>query len=166
MSSFSSSIGPGLRLGYAVVPRDLIHAATTIKALIDNGLPWLEQATLARFIRDGSLANHLKRIRQLYRKRRDALIRALHSHFGAVEISGAESGMHLAWRLPADVGAAESVQGAARSRGVGVYPLRDSPAYLYEHMVDYDRILLLGYGSLAEGLIEEGVAELSAALRP
>jgi len=95
MSSFSASIGPGLRLGYMVVPRDLIGAANTIKALTDNGLPWLEQATLAAFIRDGSLANHLRRIRHTYRGRRDALIAALHRHFGKVEISSAECGEHL-----------------------------------------------------------------------
>lgn len=164
MSSFSRSIGPGLRLGYVVVPRDLIRAATTIKALTDNGLPWLEQATLAGFIRDGSLVNHLKRIRYTYRRRRDALIRALHSHFGDVEISGAESGMHLVWRLPRDLWPAHELQMTARSSGVGVYSLQDSPTHLYEHMEDRDRILLLGYTSLTEEQIEQGVARLAAAV--
>lgn len=164
MSSFSRSIGPGLRLGYVVVPRDLIRAATTLKALTDNGLPWLEQATLAQFIRDGSLAHHLKRIRYTYRRRRDALVRALHSHFGNVEISGAESGMHLVWRLPRNLSPAHELQLTARSCGVGVYCLQDSPAYLYEHMKDCERILLLGYTSLTEEQIEEGVAALAQAV--
>ena len=163
MSSFSHSIGPGLRLGYVVVPRDLIRAATTIKALTDNGLPWLEQATLARFIRDGSLVNHLKRIRHTYGRRRDTLIRALHSHFGDVDISGAESGMHLVWRLPPELSPAHEFQATARSCGVGVYSLQDSPAYLYEHMEDRDRILLLGYPPLTEEQIEQGIARLAAA---
>jgi GntR family transcriptional regulator/MocR family aminotransferase len=161
MSSFSRSIGPGLRLGYVVVPRDLIRAATTLKALTDNGLPWLEQATLARFIRDGSLTHHLKRIRYTYKRRRDALVRALHSHFGEVEISGAESGMHLVWRLPRHLSPAHELQLTARSFGVGVYCLQDSPAYLYEHIADCERILLLGYTSLTEKQIEEGVASLA-----
>lgn len=164
MSSFSRSIGPGLRLGYMVVPRALIGAATTVKALTDNGLPWLEQATLAAFIRDGSLANHLRRIRHTYRGRRDALIAALHRHFGEVDISGAECGEHLLWRLPRDLPPAQEVQAIARSRGVGVYCLRDSPAWLYEHMEDRDRILLLGYPALTEGPIGEGVAALAATL--
>lgn len=164
MSSFSHSIGPGLRLGYVVVPRELIRAATTIKALIDNGLPWLEQATLAQFIRDGSLVNHLKRIRHTYRSRRDALIRALHSHFGDVQISGAESGLHLVWSLPLEFPPAQEFQLMARSRGVGVYPLQDSPACFYDHMERRDRLLLLGYASLAEAQIEQGVARLAAAL--
>jgi len=165
MSSFSRSIGPGLRLGYVVVPRDLIRAATTLKGLTDNGLPWLEQATLARFIRDGSLVHHLKRIRYTYRRRRDALVRALHSHFGDIEISGAESGMHLVWRLPRHLPPAHELQVTARSCGVGIYCLRNSPAYLYEQMEDCDRILLLGYTSLTEEHIEEGIAALAQALR-
>ncbi len=164
MSSFSRSIGPGLRLGYVVVPRDLIRAATTLKALTDNGLPWLEQATLARFIRDGSLVTHLKRIRATYLRRRDTLIQALHRRFGEVEISGAESGMHLLWRLPRALPTAREVQLSARARGVGVYPLPDSPAYLYEDMEDCDRILLLGYTSLTEEQIEEGIAALAQAV--
>lgn len=164
MSSFSPSIGPGLRLGYMVVPRNLIRAATTIKALTDNGLPWLEQATLAAFIRDGSLANHLRRIRHTYRGRRDALIAALHRHFGEVEISGAECGEHLVWRLPRGLPSAPALQTLARAHGVGVHCLEDSPAWLYEQMEDRDRILLLGYPSLTEEQIVEGVARLAAAV--
>ena len=164
ISSFSRSIGPGLRLGYMVVPRDLIRAATTMKALIDNGLPWLEQATLAQFIRDGSLVSHLKRLRATYRKRRDALIGALHRHFGDVEISGAESGMHVAWRLPPALPPAQVVALAARAYGVGVYSLEGSPACLDEHMESRDRILLLGYTSLTEEQIEQGVGKLATAI--
>jgi GntR family transcriptional regulator/MocR family aminotransferase len=165
MSSFSRSIGPGLRLGYVVVPRDLIGAATTIKGLIDNGSPWLEQATLAQFIRDGSLVHHLKRLRHKYKGRRDALVTALHHHFGEVDISGVEAGMHLLWRLPRDFPPAQELQVMARAHGVGVYSLQDSPAYLYEQMKDHDRILLLGYTLLTEEQIEQGIAGLAAALR-
>jgi GntR family transcriptional regulator/MocR family aminotransferase len=164
MSSFSHSIGPGLRLGYVVVPRDLIRAATTIKALIDNGLPWLEQATLAEFIRDGSLVNHLKRIRHTYRIRRDTLIKALHRHFGDVEFSGTEGGMHLVWRVPQGFPPAQELQVMARSQGVGVYPLQDSPACFYDHMEHRDRLLLLGYSSLTEAQIDQGVGRLAVAL--
>ena len=164
MSSFSRSLGPGLRLGYVVVPRALIRAATTIKGLIDNGLPWLEQATLAQFIRDGSLVNHLKRLRHTYKERRDALVGALHRYFGDIRVSGVEGGMHLLWRLPSDLPLAHEIQATAQAHGVGVYPLPDSPAHLYEHMKHYDRILLLGYTPLTEAQIEQGIARLAAAL--
>lgn len=164
MSSFSRSVGPGLRLGYMVLPRDLIRAATTLKGLIDNGSPWLEQATLAQFIRDGSLVTHLKRLRHSYRLRRDALLGALHRRFGPARISGVEAGMHIMWRLPPGMPAAEGVRTRARAEGVGVYPLADSPAHLFEQLDGNERALLLGYTHLPEARIEEGIAALAAAL--
>lgn len=75
--SFSNSVGPGLRLGYLVLPRSLTPAARKIKALMDNGSPWLEQATLAAFIEGGYFAQHVRRLRQLALARRDALLCAL-----------------------------------------------------------------------------------------
>ena len=88
LNSFSRSLGPGLRLGYMVLPRNLIHAATTLKGLIDNGSPWLEQATLAQFIKNGSLATQLKRVRQTYLRRRDAVLGALRFEFGEAIATG------------------------------------------------------------------------------
>jgi GntR family transcriptional regulator/MocR family aminotransferase len=165
MSSFSRSIGPGLRLGYVVVPRDLIRAATTLKALIDNGQPWLEQATLAQFIRDGSFVNHLRRIRHTYRRRRDCLIAALPRHLGEVAISGTQGGVHLVWRLPRELAPAHEFAASARAHGVGVYSLQDSPACLYGHMEDHGRTLLLGYTSLTQEQIAAGIARLASAAR-
>lgn len=165
MSSFSRSIGPGLRLGYMVVPRELIGPTSKLKALADNGPPWLEQAALAGFIRDGSLTHQVKRIRASCRRRRDALIGALHRAFGEIEISGAESGAHLVWRLPPDQAPAREFQARARAHCVGVYALQDSPAHLYEHMDGWERILLLGYAVLSEEQIAQGVALLAAACR-
>ncbi len=98
--SFSNSVGPGLKLGYLVLPRSLTSAARTIKALMDNGPPWLEQATLAAFIEGGHFAQHLRRLRQLALARRDALLGALHETFGPAEISGRESGTHVMWGAP------------------------------------------------------------------
>lgn len=164
MSSFSHSIGPGLRLGYLVVPRSLIRAATTIKALIDNGQPWLEQAVLTQFIREGSLLHHLKRIRHTYRSRRDTLIAALQRCFPGSRVTGAESGSHVVWRLPPGLPPADELKAIAHANGVGVYPLGDSPSWFYEEYPDHDRILLLGYTLLGEDQINDAVERLRTAL--
>ena len=164
LNSFSRCIGPGLRLGYMVVPRRLIRPAVTLKSLMDNGLPWMDQAILAQFIRDGSLEPHVKRLRHIYEGRRDALVSALRRHLGDVVISGTEAGTHLFATLPPDAPPARQVQRAAREAGVGVYPLEDSPAWLFQHMRRHEHALLLGYAHLTEAQIGEGIARLASAI--
>ena len=83
LGTFSKSMGAGLRLGYLVVPKALVPAARSAKALLNNGHAWLDQATMAEFIRSGAYGNHLRRMRNIYSKRHDCLIDALREHFGA-----------------------------------------------------------------------------------
>ena len=161
LNSFSRSLGPGLRLGYMIVPRDLLNAATTLKGLIDNGCPWLEQATLAQFMRSGSLGAQLKRVRQTYMNRRDALISSIRSHFGETKITGVEGGTHVLWRIPEHAGTAAELQRCARSVGVGLHPL-DQAAVLFHHALDDgERSMVLGYTHLSEGQIAEGIARVA-----
>jgi GntR family transcriptional regulator/MocR family aminotransferase len=164
LNSFSRSLGPGLRIGYMVVPRQLIRPALTIKSLMDNGLPWLEQAALTQFVRDGSWETHVRRLRHTYLLRRDALLDALRRDLPQVSVSGAEAGTHLYLTLPSGTIGAARLQAECHARGVGVYPLDDSPAWLCEHLDDPDRHLLLGYGHLNEAQIREGIARCAAAL--
>lgn len=164
LNSFSRSIGPGLRIGYMVVPRDLIRPALTLKSLMDNGLPWLEQAALTQFIRDGSWETHLKRLRHACQLRRDALIGALRSSIPGVSISGAEAGTHVYVELPRHAPAAAQLQAACRRERVSIYPLADTPAWLYEHVEDHERCLLFGYTHLTEAQIRAGVATLGRAI--
>jgi GntR family transcriptional regulator/MocR family aminotransferase len=164
LNSFSRSIGPGLRLGYMVVPRDLMSAATTLKALIDNGSSWLEQAALARLIESGSLSKHLKRLRNTSRIRRDALRSSIERNFGAANLRGESGGTHVLWALPDDCPNAVQLQQLARSVGVGIHPL-DSGTVLYaDSLARSDRQVLLGYVHLKPAQIQEGFALIAGAL--
>src|SRR5262249_20832373 len=141
VNSFSRSVGPGLGIGYVVVPRDLIKPAITIKSLMANELPWLEQAALAQFVRDGSWETHVKRMRRKCELRRSALVAALRTHFPGFPFWGAEGGTHLYVTLRGGAPPAAKVQEAARKLGVGVYCLADSPAWFYEHLEGHQRSL-------------------------
>jgi GntR family transcriptional regulator / MocR family aminotransferase len=163
MSSFSRSLGPGLRLGYVVVPTTLIEPAIKIRSLLDNGSPWLEQATLEQFIQSGSFDKHLFKLRHNNLLRRDALVSSLKHHFGDVKISGTEAGMHLLWHLGEKDPSAKEMQQIAKTCGVGVYPLEDSPACFFEEMQDREKILLLGYNHMDESRIRTGIATLANA---
>lgn len=164
LGTFSKSIGAGLRLGYLVVPEALAGAARSAKALLDNGHPWLDQAVMAEFVRSGAYGNHLRRIRHLYCERRDCLVEALRRHFGAVRLSGLESGMHLAWHLPEHYPSASELQNLALRQGVGVYSLSSGAAYDYGGCEYSGRTVVLGFSSLDEHQIRAGVQRIADAL--
>ncbi len=163
LGTFSKSMGAGLRLGYLVVPKTLIPAARAAKALLNNGHAWLDQATMAEFIRSGAYGNHLRRMRNIYCKRRDCLVEALHEHFGPVHLSGLESGLHLTWHLPDNYPATSEVEEAARRYGVEVYSVGTGTAYDYEGCGYSERTLVLGFSSLNEYQIRAGVRRLADA---
>ncbi len=164
MGTFSKSTGAGIRLGYLVVPAELAQPAGTVKALLDNGHTWLDQAVLADFIASGSYAKHLRRIRHAYLLRRDCLVAALRAHFGEPCLGGLDGGMHLVWHLPPDLPTAAEVQDVGQQVGVGVYGLEGGAAYTFGCGGCCERVLMLGYSSVPEPKIREGIARLAAGL--
>jgi len=146
-----------------VVPHDLLRAATTLKALIDNGSSWLEQAVLARLIESGSLSNHLKRLRSTYRVRRDAVRSAIASYFGEAILRGASGGTHMLWKLPNHCANAAQLQQAVRIEGIGIYPLSAETVSHEEALSGFERQVLLGYVHLKPAQIEEGFSIIASA---
>ena len=163
LNSFSRSLGPGMRLGYMVLPPDLIHAASILKGLIDNGCPWLEQATLAQFMRNGSLSGQLNRMRRTYVRRRDAVISSLSKHFGEGGLAGAEGGTHMLWQIPTRVRSAKDLARHARSVGVGLHPLEEGAVHFHRTLPHAERSILLGYVHLTEAQISDAMARIAMA---
>jgi GntR family transcriptional regulator/MocR family aminotransferase len=161
MGTFSKSIGAGLRIGYAGIPRLYWDKARLLKAQMSNGHSWLEQATVTDFLVEGHFERHLRKLRQLYKARRDCLERELRSSFRDPFISGAECGLHFIWRLPPHFPAAQKIQLAARAAGVGVYSLRSGAAFDFDDD-SKDDILVFGFSSLDEQSIHEAVRILRA----
>lgn len=100
LGTFSKTMFPGLRIGFVVVPRDLAPAFAAMRAQSYASGRAAEQLALAEFLRSGQFALHVRRMRRLYRQRRDALAVALEKHLGSVAtVHGASAGMHLSLRL-------------------------------------------------------------------
>lgn len=97
IGTFSKVLFPSLRLGYLVVPEDLVERFLAARFALDIGPPTFPQAVLADFIGEGHFARHIRRMRSVYAARRNALIENLRDRFGSmVEMMGADTGMHLA----------------------------------------------------------------------
>jgi GntR family transcriptional regulator / MocR family aminotransferase len=159
--TFSKTIFPGLRLGYLVVPNQLVGIFRSVKSLLDTACPTFTQLALADFMRDGHFERHLRRSKARNAGRRAVLLEAIHRYFGdRVEVSGAEGGLHiLLWLREASFSRTAELVGRAEQAGVGVYPV--GPFYLRPPM---HAGLLLGYTSLTEKEIAHGIRRLASAI--
>jgi GntR family transcriptional regulator/MocR family aminotransferase len=164
LGTFSKSIGAGLRVGYLAVPVELAETAIDVKAILNAGQSWLDQAVLADFISSGSFARHLNQTRMVYRARRNCLLGTLREHFGEINVSGHQGGMHVMWHLPDSFPDAAAVQATALNHGVGVYALRSAAAFDFAPTPYSERSLVLGYPALPEEQIREAIARVARAL--
>ena len=132
---------------------------------MDNGHSWLDQAILADFISSGSYTKHLRNIRHTYLTRRDCLVNCLREHFGEVQLSGMDGGMHIVWHLPASFPSPKEMQALAQDTGVGIYSLEAAAACDLSQNEFSNRAVALGYSSVSEKQIRVGVARLATALK-
>ncbi|SMH58632.1 MocR-like pyridoxine biosynthesis transcription factor PdxR [Azospirillum agricola] len=101
VGSFSKVMFPALRLGYVVVPQDLVESVRAARRHFDGGTSVVPQAALHRFVADGHLASHLRAMRALYAGKRAALLDALGREFaGLGKPEAGDAGMHVLLRLP------------------------------------------------------------------
>ncbi|MDP3652136.1 MAG: PLP-dependent aminotransferase family protein [Rhodoferax sp.] len=101
VGTFSKTLHPGLRLGFVVLPHALAGAFAMARALSDRHAPGDAQEVLARFITEGHLLRHLRRMRELYPQRQRVLIDALaQASAGRLQLQPSEQGLHLLHELP------------------------------------------------------------------
>jgi GntR family transcriptional regulator/MocR family aminotransferase len=157
--TFSKSVLAGLRLGFLVVPHNLVRHVIEAKRLWDSGSPMLEQAVLAEFIRSGEFERHIRRSRREYRVRRDALVAALTGAFGdRVEVGERHGGLNILVRLRVGIDEDQILKRAAAG-GIG---LRSAAVYYSDPPTV--PTLLVGFAALAPERICRAVDGLAAAL--
>jgi GntR family transcriptional regulator / MocR family aminotransferase len=159
VGTFSKVLFPALRLGYLVVPRPLVGAFLGARFCSGRQAPIADQAAIHRFLREGHLARHLRRMRGLYRERQRCLLEAVAETLtGRLEVAPSEVGMHLVGWLPDGIDDREVAERAAL-RGLRAEPLS---RYVLQHTLRPG--LLLGYTAFDRASIRQGVAELGVAI--
>jgi GntR family transcriptional regulator/MocR family aminotransferase len=160
--TFSKVMFPALRMGYLIVPEPLIEAFVTAKALADAGGPTIIQVALAELIDGGQFERHIRRARARNAVRRRAMLEAIEQHLGdGREVVGADAGLHVMLRLRnLTQRRFAELRRRAREQGVGIYPA--APFYLE---APPQTELLLGYASLTEAEIREGIRRLGRVMK-
>lgn len=161
IGTFSKAIAPAIRVGYMVLPADLLEQYRLICGHYSCTVSRLDQAILTHFIRDGYFEKHVNRMRKLYRSKHDLvldclqpLIRKYH-----LKLQGEHAGMHVTICLPDDISETKLIENA-RCHGIHLYGIRDH--YLPNHIPAHpEEAILLGYAGLTEDEIKKGIRQLT-----
>src|SRR5262249_2128000 len=141
IGTFSKVLFPALRLGYVVIPPELVDHFLAIRRPMDLCPPTFYQEVLADFIAEGHFARHIRRMRVLYGERRRVLVESIDKELGSmVNVLGDEAGMHLAVTFANQTRDMEIAERAAR-QNLRVWPL--STSYLGGARPGF----ILGFGS-------------------
>src|SRR5271154_3548330 len=159
IGTFSKTLFPSLRIGYVVIPPDLVNRFAAVRHAMDISSPYFYQAVLTDFMKEGHYARHIRRMRLLYDKRRQALVAGIREEFGsALEVLGSEAGMHLAVTLPKGFRDLEITKHAAQEK-LWLAPL--SPAYLGKAS---RQGFILGFGGTPAAQMAHAVRRLKAVI--
>jgi 2-aminoadipate transaminase len=152
-SSFSKTVAPGLRVGYAIVPEPLAAELEGLAASTYITPALLSEATVHEFLRRGLLEPSLERVSGLLRERRDAMLEALERELdGQARWSRPEGGYFLWLELPEELDASELL-GRAVEAGVTFVPGADFGGP--------PNSMRLAFSSVSPAEIDEGVSRLA-----
>ena len=158
--TFNKVLFPSLRLGYLVVPDDLVDRFVAVQSTSIRHAPVLEQAVLCDFITEGHFARHVRRMREVYAERLSVLMESARQRLGGLlEISPVEAGLQTIGWLPDGTDDRAAVRAAAK-RGIEVIPV--SKYYRGPGRSG----LYLGFAGIDAPQIRRGIRELEAALTP
>ncbi|WP_367924188.1 PLP-dependent aminotransferase family protein [uncultured Ruthenibacterium sp.] len=163
ISTFSKSVAPAIRIGYMVLPAELLEAYRQRFGFYSCTVSRFEQQTLSRFMDGGWFSRHLARLRAAYRGRRDALVAALDNALADVPhtVRGSHTGLHLLLQVHTNATEAELVERAA-AQSVHLTGLSD----YYHGPCPASPTLVLGYAGLAPEDIEGAAQALGRAWAP
>ncbi|HVY17536.1 MAG TPA: PLP-dependent aminotransferase family protein [Rhodopila sp.] len=156
--TFSKTLAPALRIGFAIVPPPLVPAFVRARTLMDRGTGAFTQATLAEFMRAGLLSPHIRRMRTEYARRRAALLEAIERTVRLGTPMAAPGGLHMVLRLD------DALDEAAAARACRTRDLAVSPLAAYYAGPPRMKGLVIGFAATPTPLAGEVARRLDAAL--
>ena len=147
VNTFSKSLAPSMRMGYMVLPPELVDVFLSVFSGSANVVPLFEQKTLAAMISGGYFERHIDRLKNYYRTVRSEVTQALESLPYASEVHDTGSGLHLTVTFP-QASSDERIRRIAAERGVNIRCLSD---YLADSHSECTRTAAINYGGLKKG---------------
>ncbi len=157
VGTFSKLLFPSLRLGYVVVPEQLVDAFIELRHMIDDHLPLVTQATLARFLESGAFYSHIRRCRRAYAERQALFLELFENAGLPLEFPNTDGGMNLTGFLP------DGTDDAALSERLGAAGFDVPPLSRYA-IKSKRRGLVFGFTAFTPDAIRAGFEGVRAVL--
>src|SRR5215469_1348172 len=159
MGTFSKVLFPSVRVGYLVIPADLVERFAAARFAMDIFPPYLYQEVLADFMTEGHFGAHVRKMRQIYGERQEALVDCIKCEFDTeLKIHGSNAGMHVTVTLLEGC-TDQEISALARKDGLSLFTLSQY-CFTQPEMQGF----VLGFGSTIPRDIREGVLKLRAAM--
>jgi len=159
LGTASKILSPGMRLGWVVADSDIVRRYVLAKQGVDLHTSSLVQLIAARFMLEHDLDAHISRLRDVYRKRRDAMLAALEEHFPKdVNFTRPGGGLFLWVELPQELDARWLLERALEERVAFV------PGESFFPGGGHENTLRLNFSAMPEDRIAEGIRRLGRVL--
>ncbi|MBU5612844.1 MocR-like pyridoxine biosynthesis transcription factor PdxR [Geomonas azotofigens] len=158
LGTFSKVFSPALRLSYMVLPNSLLAGFHALYRDYFPTVSLLEQKAMARFMAEGHWDRHIRRMRIVYQKKHDTMLKAIEQHFGArATVIGAGAGLHMVLELRESSRGESAIISEAAACGTYLFPFSATCA---GGAPDTTR-LMLGFGGMTAADIGEGIRLLA-----
>lgn len=160
LRTFSKILAPGLRLGYAVLPSEIMTRVLPLKQAADLHSSAFNQVMIHEYLSTGKLANHLERLRGVYRRRRDLMLAALTKHFpDDCRWTHPQGGLFIWVTLPPGISASALLDEAVGQRVAFI------PGQAFFAYGGGENTFRLNFSNASEEGIEEGIKRLGEVLK-
>lgn len=157
IGSFSKILAPAIRLGFLLLPQELINEFKTLKQYSDVHTEAISQYVLAGYMESGGLERHIWKMKKLYHKKREHLLLELKEHFDEkYDITGQAAGLHMVVQFQ-HVTFTEELLERIQAARIKIYPVAE---YSINHKSEHQNEIIMGYAHLTFDEITKGVRML------
>jgi len=161
IGTFSKNLAPALRLGYMIIPKNLVKKCKKVKIMLNMHTSSLKQQALTYFIKEGYLERHIIKMKKIYQNKNTYLIKLLKEAFNnSIKITGETTGMHLVVEF-INININDKLKNEIQKNNIEIY-------YVEEYAIknkNHKNKILLGYGNLNLEEIKEGVKRIKNAIK-